>query len=165
MKSWAERTREEAHLLNPPFCCVIVASACSGFLETRNNYLPYVLVFMVLPIVLHKHTRKALPRTTRTSVPTWLQENAEARIGFYERLMALKPHTREALRYGLTFDWMAMENSGRVCCQVNNNQINRAIRVLDGDAKECISSARLLGKWFGTCSSTETLMALWGISP
>jgi len=81
MKPWTERTREEAHLLNPPFCCVTIASACAGYSESRDEPLPFALVFMVLPIVLHKQTRESLPRTTRTSVPAWLQEHAEARIG------------------------------------------------------------------------------------
>lgn len=165
MKQWTERTREEAHLLNPPFCCVTLTSACAGFAETSNQPLPFALAFMVLPIVLHKHTRESLPRTTRTSVPAWLQEHAEARIGFHERLMALKTHTREALRYGLVFDWVAMGDLGHIRCVVTSNRINRAIRSLDGDAQECVSRARFLGKWFGTSTSTETLMAFWGIRP
>jgi len=166
MKPWTERIREEAHLLNPPFCCVVLSAACAGFKEPKDQLLPFGLAFMVLPIVLHKNTRESLPRNTRTSVPAWLQDHAEARIGFYERLMALKPHTREALRYGLVFNWMAiMEDSGRIRCKITSNQINRAIRSLDGDAQECVSRARFLGKWFGTCASAETLMALWGIRP
>jgi len=165
MKPWTERTREEAHLLNPSFCCVALSSACAGFSIPNNQPLPFALAFMVLPIVLHKHTRESLPRNTRTSLPAWLQDHADARIGFYERLMALKPHTREALRYGLVFDWMAMGDSGLIRCVVTGNQINRAIRSLDGDAQECISRARFLGKWLCTSASTETLMALWGIRP
>ncbi len=165
MKTWIERTREEAHLLNPPFCCITLTSACAGFTELSGQPLPFALAFMVLPIVLHKNTRESLPRTTRTSVPAWLQEHAEARIGFHKRLMALKPHTREAMRYGLGFDLMAMGDSGLIRCIVTNTRINRAIRSLDGDAQECVSRARLLGKWFGTSASTETLMALWGIRP
>lgn len=165
MKPWAERTREEAHLLNPPFCCVTITSACVGYNESRGQPLPFVLAFMVLPIVLHKHTRESLPRTSRTSVPAWLQDNVEARIGFHERLMALQPYTREAMRYGLSFNWIAMGDKGGIRCVAPNALINRAIRSLDGDAQECVSRARFLGKWFGTTASTETTMALWGIRP
>lgn len=165
MKPWIERTREEAHLLNPPFCCVALTSTSAGFSEASGQPLPFALAFMVLPIVLHKHTRESLPRTTRTSVPAWLQEHGEARIAFHERLMALKPHTREALRYGLVYDWMAMGDSGLIRCVVTRSQINHAIRSLNGDAQECVSRARFLGKWFSTSATTETLMALWGIRP
>lgn len=165
MKSWAERTREEAHLLNPPFCSIVLTSACEGFYETNGQYLPFTLAFMVLPIVLHKNTRKSLPRTTRTSIPAWLQENPETRIGFHERLMALKPHTKEALCYGLSLNWLAIEASGCIRCAVAISRIDYAIRTLNGDAQECTIHARFLGKWFGKYALTETLMALWGICP
>lgn len=165
MKPWIQRTREEAHLLNPPFCCVVLSAACAGFSESNDYPLPFALAFMVLPIVLHKNTREFLPRNTRTSIPAWLQDHAEAKVSFHERLMALKPHTREALRYGLIFDWMAVGDSGGIRCMVTRNQINQAIRSLNGDAQECVSRGRFLGKWFGTNVSTETLMALWGICP
>lgn len=165
MKPWTKRTREESNLLNPPFCCVVLTTACAGFSKKSGQPLPFALAFMVLPIVLHKNTREFLPRSTRTSVPAWLMEHATVRVGFHERLMALKPHTREALRYGFTCDWLAMGHSGLIRCVVTGNQIDCAIRSLNGDAQECVSRARFLGKWFGTSASTETLMALWGIRP
>lgn len=165
MKPWAERTREEAHLLNPAFCCVTITSACAGYNESSDQPLPFVLAFMILPVILHKHTRDSLPRTSRTSIPAWLQEHAEARLGFHARLMALQPHTREAMRYGLAFDWIAMGDSGVIRCVAPDALINRAVRSLGGDARDCVSRARFLGKWLGTTASTETTMALWGIRP
>jgi hypothetical protein len=126
MKPWAERTREEAHLLNPSFCCVTIASACSGYTESCGQTLSFALAFMVLPIILHKHTRESLPRTSRTSVPAWLQEHAEARIGFHERLMALQPFTREAMLYGLTFncDWRRLRRHSVHCSEFANQPIH-----------------------------------------
>jgi hypothetical protein len=165
MKPWAERPREEAHLLNPAFCCVTIASACAGYGESSGEPLPFVLAFMVLPVVLHRKTRESLPRTSRTSIPAWLQEHAEARIGFHERLMALQPHTKEALRYGLAFDWLAMGESGVIRCVAPETLIGRSIRSLGGDASDCVSRARFLGKWLGAAASTETTLALWGIRP
>ena len=165
MKPWAERTREEAHLLNPAFCCVTITAACGGYGESSDQPLPFALVFMVLPITLHKYTRGSLPRTIRTSIPAWLQEHPEARLGFHERLMALQPHTRESIRYGLAFDWIAMGNSGGIRCVATNALINRTIQSLDGDARDCVSRARFLGRWLGNTASAETTMALWGIRP
>jgi hypothetical protein len=98
-------------------------------------------------------------------MPAWLQENAESRLGFYERLMALQPYTREAIIYGLTFNWIAMGEAGTIRCITRNMQIDRAIVSLYGDTRECISRARFMGKWLRTTTSTETTMALWGIRP
>ena len=165
MKPWTERTREEAHLLNPAFCCVTITAACDGYSASSDQPLPFALVFMVLPIILHKHTRESLPRTRRTSMPAWLQEHAEVKLGFYKRLMALQPHTREAMRYGLAFDWIAVGSSGGIRCVATKALIDRTIRSLDGDARDCVSRAQFLGRWLDNMSSTETTMALWGIRP
>lgn len=165
MKPWLERTREEAHLLNPAFCCLTITLACVGYNENRNQPLPFALTFMVLPIVLHKHTRESLPRTSRTSIPSWLQDHAEARLGFHERLMALRPYTREAICFGLAFEWIAISDTGDVRCVAPNTLVKGAIRSMSGDARDCLSRARFLGKWLGTTISTETIMALWGICP
>nr|VFK62531.1 MAG: hypothetical protein BECKUNK1418G_GA0071005_10256 [Candidatus Kentron sp. UNK]VFK70547.1 MAG: hypothetical protein BECKUNK1418H_GA0071006_103122 [Candidatus Kentron sp. UNK] len=165
MKPWIERTREEAHLLNPAFCCVTITSVCAGYSESTAQPLPFVLSFMILPIVLHKTTRESLPLTTKTSMPMWLQEHAEARLGFHERLMALRPHTREAIRHGLAFDWIEIDESGNIRCVVGKPAIDKALRKLESDARDCVSRARFLGKWLGAMASTETSMALWGIRP
>ena len=165
MKPWNERTREEAHLLNPAFCCVTITSACSGYSESHDQPLPFALAFLVLPVILHKYTRESLPPNTRTSLPAWLQEHAEAKIGFYERLIALGPHTREAIHYGLVFDWIAIGSAGGIQRIAVETSINRAIQTLTGDARDCVSRARFLGRWFRKMDSTETTMALWGIRP
>ena len=79
--------------------------------------------------------------------------------------MALQPHTKEAMRYGLAFDWIAMDDSGVIRCVAPDALVNRAVRSLGGDARECVSRARFLGKWLAAAASTETTMALWGIRP
>ena len=56
--------------------------------------------------------------------------------------MALQPYTREAIRYGLAFDWIAVDDSGGLRCVASNALIDRAIRSLDGDAQDCVSCAR-----------------------
>lgn len=165
MKSWTQRTREEAHLLNPAFCCATVTSACAGYVESSDQGLPFPFAFMVLPIILHKHTRESLPRNVRTSMPAWLHDHAEVRIGFYERLMALRMHTREALHYGLAFNWIAIGDEGSIHCIIPTTLVNRAVPLLEGDARECVARARFLGKWFGAAASIETTMAFWGIRP
>ncbi len=120
---------------------------------------------MVLPIVLHKTTRELLPRTTRTSLAAWIQENTNARVLFAERTIALKPYTREAILFGLLRDWLVLHEGGRLQATLNNSDVDRFIRNLDDEAKDCIRRARFVGKWFASQGSAQTVMALWGIRP
>ena len=160
MRPWSKRSPEEAHLLNPAFCCMIIIEACAGYSDSNDRPLPFALSFMVLPITLHKRTRESLPRTTRTSIPVWLQNHTEARIGFHKRLMALQPHTREAIRYGLGFSWIKVDRPDGIRLVASDSLLRRGIDLLQGEARSCMSRARFLGKWFGKAASPETTMAL-----
>lgn len=120
---------------------------------------------MVIPIVLHKSTSELLPKNTRTSLAAWIQENTNVRIQFAQRVIALKPHTCEAIMFGLNYGWLILHKGGRLQTGLNNSEADRLIRKLDAEAKDCIRRAGFVGKWFASAGSAETVMALWGIRP
>jgi hypothetical protein len=165
MKTWFDRPREEAHLLNPAFCCITLAAAINGYTSIKKQGVPYPILFMFLPIVLHKTTRESLPLNIRTSLAMWLQENGVARVLFYERLVSLKPHTRESLHFGFFSDWFILENGGLIQTKKTEKEINKALQLVTEEARECILHARFLGRWFASAGTPQTLMALWGIQP
>jgi len=165
MKLWAQRTVEEANLLNPAFCCGVLTSAVVGYMSIEETGIPYTLSHIVLPIVLHKATRECLPRTSSTSLAAWIQENSEARVQFVERVVALKSHTREAILFGLFHDWLIICQEGRLQATVSKSSIDRLVRSMENEVKECIKRAWVVGKWFAMAGTTETVMALWGIRP
>ncbi len=127
--------------------------------------MPYPILFMFLPIALHKPTRETLPASVRTSLADWLQENAAARVLFFERLVSLKPHTRESLHFGLLSDWFVFTNDGLVQTKKSEKEINKAVQIVTEESRECILRAKFLGKWFASAGTPQTVMALWGIQP
>lgn len=165
MKTWVTRPKEEAYLLNPAFCCISLAAAMCGYSGAMTQGIPFPLTFMILPIVLHKPTRVALPANTRTSMAAWLLENAGARVLFYERLTSLKPHTKEGIQFGLLVNWIVPVSDGCFQTTRNDRDLNRATRNLTDEARECVMRARFVGKWFAGVGAAHTVMALWGIRP
>jgi len=163
MKTWAERTREEAHLLNPAFCCSILSSSIRGYMSVKKAGIPFPITFLVLPIILHKPTREALPPNIRTSMATWLLENSVARVLFYERLMSLKPYTREAIQFGLLSDWLLLTDSGILETKRTESDITRAIQKLNDEVRVCMMRANFLGRWFAKAGTTHMIMAFWGV--
>ncbi len=163
MKPWFERPIEEANLLNPAFCCATLAASIAGYSSVDDAGMPYPLTFMVLPIVLHKPTRESLPRSTRTSLAAWMQDNAEAKVLYVERVLSLKPHTREAIRFGLLYDWITLHQGWLVQTILGESDLTRILRKLDDEAKDCVSRAKLVGKWLASAGSPQTVMALWGM--
>lgn len=127
--------------------------------------MPYPLAFMVLPIVLHKSTRSRLPRSTRTSMASWLQENGDAKVQFGNRVVALKAHTREAILFGCAQQRLEFGTGIGLHTRYADSEIERFIRTLEGEAKECMSKARQFGKWIASAGTAQTIMVLWGIRP
>jgi hypothetical protein len=165
MKTWFSRPKEEAYLFNPAFCCNTLSAAIQNYTSVRNEGIPFSLAFMFLPIVLHKPTRESLPPNTRTSMAAWLLENAEARVLFYERLVSLKPHTREAIQFGMLHAWIVLRNGGLLETTLSNAEVTRTTRALSDEARECVMRARFVGKWFAEAGETHTAMAFWGVRP
>src|ERR1700674_4586512 len=63
--------------------------------------MPWVLLFVVAPLVLHGPSRRALPPNTRTHLSTWVARNPVIRSGFAERARALSPQVKDGVRYGV----------------------------------------------------------------
>lgn len=164
MKPWSKRPLEEANLLNPAFCCLTISTYISSYTDFNNEGMPYPLIFMGLPIILHKSTRDSFPYSIRTSLPFWIQENVDRRILFFERTVSLKPYTQEALLFGLLHNWLVLKN-GKFQATINSTDIKRFLRQLEGESMACIKQANFLGKWFASAGSAETVMSLWGIRP
>ena len=165
MKEWSLRTQEEANLFNPAFCCTLLALSASTYGAIKPEGMPFSLAFLVLPIVLHKRTRESLPYNTRTTLSSWLQTNQEARLHFAERVIALKPHTKEAITFATSHNWLDLESDGTLISLQSESSMQRKASSLKGEANECISKARLVGKWFALAGNTSTVMTLWGVRP
>jgi len=165
MKPWPLRTQEEAHLFNPAFCCAVLTLAISTYATRGTARMPFPLAFLVLPIILHKRTREDLPRSTTTSLAAWMQQNQEVRLQFHERVMALKPHTKEAIRFGVQHKWLELQHDGELSATQGTARIRAKTDALNGEAKECAAKAALVGKWFSSAGTAETVMTLWGVRP
>ena len=165
MKVWNERPKEEANLLNPAFCCGVLTASVFGYSSIEPKGTPYPLAFMVLPIVLHKQTREALPKSTRTSVAAWLEEHPSAKIQYHERVASLVPFVREALLFGLIYKWFAIKE-GRIIETIQTKaNVTRALNMTKGETKDCINRGKFVGRWFASAGSVETMMTLWGVRP
>ena len=137
MKVWRERTREEAFLLNPSFCSSLISATVNSYRKKTSHNFPLILLFIVLPLVLHKKTRQRLPLTIKTSMVFWLQENSDLKILFYERLKSLKPHTIEALHFACKQNWLTVNNQGEIVDNLKQKLINRVKNTIADEAREC----------------------------
>jgi hypothetical protein len=162
---WRDRSIEERHLLNPSFCSVLLWQGASAFMTKRSPAMPLALSFLVLPFVLHRATRESLPRTTATSLATWLAGQPLIRSRVAERASALRPYTTEALVFGGVHGLLRLDADGVRAAGSMKKAVNASLRTTSAEVRSCAKSAALLGKWFEKAGGIETVLALLGVRP
>lgn len=166
MRAWAERVVEEAHLLNPAFGAALLAEATDNYSNKVQHGLPFSMMFLVLPIVLHEKTRQALPKTTLTVLLPWVQEHRENLVGFPERVRLLQPVTREALLFGLQTEILILSDSGQIKIGDRRKTVTaRRTPFFTQEATECIERSGFLGRWFAASGPDSNIFSAWGIAP
>ena len=164
LAAWAEQPAEEARLLNPAFLGALAWACAGGHAKEDDEGFPYPLVFVALPVVLHRPTRAALPRDTRTSLAAWLVGHPRALVGFAERAAALVPTVKSALLFASGNGLLTMTNE-----RVRAGQRPRVMTSFDRQAtdevRDCLKRGRFVGQWFAKAGPAERVMVLWGVAP
>jgi Family of unknown function (DUF6521) len=101
VRTWDHRVIEVAYLFNPAFGATLIAEAVEDYNDKANHALPFAAAFLILPIVLHENTRRALPKSTITALLPRVQDHRENLVGFAERVQQLEKMTRESVLFGL----------------------------------------------------------------
>lgn len=161
MKSWFERSPEVSYLLNPAFCAGILYRSILSYKKECQRDFPFVLSYLVLPIVLHKETRQKIKTTTHMQV--WIQRNQELLIGYAKRSKSLVPITSEAIEFLLQNATISFNGDGIVITHPLKE--SKFKNISDEEMKECFKKADAVGKWFARNGTVENIYQSWGVRP
>lgn len=156
MTRWSGRPQVSAAYLNPALVSVILAAAAKAYRSEKNKAMVWPLAFVVAPMVLHRSTRLALPRSSSTHLATWLSRNAVLHAGFASRTKEAIPIVREGLRFGLRHNVLTLE-AGALNGSIGDSH-NPELRPL-------LTSARLVGRWLAKIDQPSTVFAILGLEP
>jgi ABC-three component (ABC-3C) system Middle Component 3 len=165
VQPWPDRVIEEANLFNPAFCGTLLVKAAEEFSRKADRPFPFALAFLVLPIVLHRGTREALPGSTITSLLAWLQDNRQHLVDFPTRVKRLRTITREAILFGLQHQTLALSPDGLTKGPKRQAVTERRTPLFTAEARACVDRASFMGRWFAVAGTTATIFAAWGVAP
>jgi hypothetical protein len=157
MNAWTDRPQVAAALLNPALIATLESVAAHEYDRAGTQAMSWPLAFLVAPLVLHRPTRQALPRDTRTHLATWVSRNSLLRAGFPARARSLTPVVREGLRFGLRHGVLSAE-SGFIRGSLRPD-------TAEGQLGELLRAAGLVGRWLAKTNQPSTAFALLGIAP
>ena len=165
MISWSERSREERALLNPGFCATLLWQAARGYADVGTGALSFEEAFLVLPFVLHRETREALPRNRRTSLAVWLNENPLVRGRIANRARFLVPFTKEGMSFGGVHGLLRIDHGQLHADETWRRSVERSLKISSEEVRECAKKAEFVGRWFAQAGSTRTVFVLMGVRP
>ncbi|WP_162427267.1 three component ABC system middle component [Pontibacter pudoricolor] len=161
MIQWKERPVEVANLLNPAFCALLLRQAALGYQKQIEQGIDLPLLFLVLPLVLHKTTRESLPKTSVTRLHVWVQQHQEVRVGLTQRTNALQPYTRESIIYAMQRNALSITTEGGIIApKMKKSNVDSLV---DTEASQCLDKALFLGRWFASAGSTVSVMSMFGL--
>lgn len=162
MKQWDERAHEIAYLLNPAFCGRILYSAIVSYKNESKRSLPFPLIYLFLPLVLHKATRTRI--NSRTQLLIWVQRNPELLIGFPKRAHDLVPITNEAIEFLLQSSNIELTLGGDLDT-VPNKRILSKSKYVDEEISDCLKKSEHVAKWFARAGKSEIIYISLGVRP
>lgn len=163
MIRWEERPVEIANLFNPAFCGEVLRRCINSYQKTSSLPFPYPLIYLVLPIVLHRNTRERISPRQKLTLHAWLQRHPDLKISFAERASEFISIAREALIFLLQVGAVRLDEQAGLISQPYRN-VSIAGQE-EGEIADCYRKAELVGRWFARAGTVTTIYAMWGVRP
>lgn len=161
LSEWDSRSPVVAAMLNPALFAAIFSAAAEEYERRAGKSMPWELVFIIAPLVLHRDTRAALPRTTASHLSAWIANHPTIHAGFPERAKAMVPHVREGLRFALREGGIDIEEGGLL----RGSLPTKARPANTGDVREIVKAAAFLGRWLTKIERSSTVYGYFGVTP
>ena len=162
MIQWSERPSELRYLLNPAFCARVLYASFAEYEKHTGTPMPFPLVYLVLPLVLHKRTREAI--SSRTAFLNWIQNNPKLMIGFGKRAKELVPITNEALEFLIQAKRINVTLDGNIVINGSEKKLSKT-KFTDSEVRECILKAEHVARWFAITGKVQTIYISLGVRP
>jgi len=162
VKKWSMRTHEVAFLLNPAFCGRILYSTIRTYNEKTNRAFPFPLIYLVLPLVLHKETRMNI--NSRTQLLVWVQRYPQLLIDFPQRARELVPITNESVEFLLQTGKIRLTENGELEISSTSRILSKT-KFVDEEISDCLKKGEHIAKWFALAGKVETIYIELGVRP
>lgn len=164
MNNWENRSVITANLLNPAFCGEVIRRTIISYNDNNDDEIfPFSLLFLILPIVLHKKTREHMPIRSSTYFHSWVEENEFLFIDFAKRVKDLNPFTKETISFMLQHNVADITDDGKIIIRpyrkksLRGEKFNEIIKIY--------KKAELLGKWLRKTGNEQTIYMFLKIRP
>ncbi len=154
-------SRESRTLLNPAFCGQILLNTIKEYESRTSKGLPFSLIFLVLPLILHKDTSNKIRYSTTSRFFNWLDTQITQTIEFSSRAEFLKPITVDAISF------LSYYNLIRIDADITTVDFDHFLNAKNYSSymKKYQDKAIQIGRWFTETNSISTIYLMLGVKP
>ena len=156
------RSHEVAFLLSPAFRGRVLCSTIKTYKEKTSREFPFPLIYLVLPLVLHKETRIHI--NSRTKLQLWVQRYPQLLIDFPQRAREIIPITNESVEFLLQTGKILLTPNGELEISPTSKTLSKT-KFVDDEISECLKKAEHIAKWFAAAGKVETIYIELGVRP
>ena len=165
---WEQRPVEIANLINPAFCAILLRDAIAAYGKKDERGMNYLLVYLILPLVLHNKTRRSIPNRGNLTLIEWIEKHEMNNWVFVDHIRQLIPFAKEALIF-------AIQQGVIVFGDQESNYSNLLLSSKDLPTDDtwtqnsvpgdCRNKAKIIGEWFADIAEATTIYRAFGIRP
>tara|TARA_R110001583_G_scaffold170326_1_gene323742 strand:- start:102 stop:572 length:471 start_codon:yes stop_codon:yes gene_type:complete len=147
--------------VHPAFCALLYASLVDGYNSKCKVLIPIYLPYILVPILLHKESRRSLPKTSASKFHKWLQNEPHIVVGLDKRINSLEPYISRSSMFLNAQGLLAVDNEFRISIS-NRSKFKKMAK----DAEyisEYIEAAKNFGEICGKFNSESTMLTLLGV--
>ena len=120
------------------------------------------MIFLVLPLILHKETRKNI--NSRTKLLLWVQKYPQLLIDFPKRTRILVPITKEAIEFLFQTGKIILTIDGELEASPDKKILSKT-KFVDDEISECLNKSEHVAKWFADAGKVEMIYIKLGVRP
>jgi len=163
MKRWDQRPFEIRNLFNPAFCGLVLFRSLHGYEEENVRGMPFSLSLLVLPLCLHKDSRKVIAGSPRSYLLKTMEKNQQLMVGFADRVTQMLPYAFEGFDLLMEKGCITITDDGRI--QTVPEKVRKAIKGTTDETITCQKVARIVGREFARISDRTTIYTTFGVRP
>lgn len=163
MNTLTELSREERALYNPAFTALLISRAVQGYETQYGRPCPIAVAILAAVMALQPAVRRTLPKSRRSGLARWLEENKAVKVTMSHNATALAAVVRPGLLLALQRGILHIDERGQLT--VTPKRLKKTISGATDEVQSIQKAAHFLGRWLPSTGSLSTVMTLLGVRP
>lgn len=158
-------SQEERILFNPAYCGLILYEVIRQFQGNDDEGMPCALAFLALPMSTNRHILLCLPKSVATPISGWVASNEGELVGLAATVSSFFDMTIVAISFLLDQGVVALKSNGRLIIEGPSIPKTPGFVNENLEIKQSFRAAGLIGRWFSSASSVESIYTQLGVRP